>query len=248
MTIEWWTVGLQAVNVTILVWLLARFFWRPVAAIIEQRRTAAIQVLAEAEAKRDEANNALVEIERIKSGFDKERELIIAAAHESANHERKAILASVAKEVAALEASAKMSIERERQAVEQAWRERASRLAVEIAKRLVSRLEGAAAGEAFLDVLLREIRTLPEPVRKAMAGDGVVLEAVSATPVQPVDQQRQRQLIADAFGVRPEITFKEDPGLIAGLELHGPHLVIKNSWRADLAKILADLSDDNNRH
>ncbi|MDU1693666.1 MAG: ATPase, partial [Bradyrhizobium sp.] len=33
MTIDWWTVGLQAVNVTILVWLLARFFWRPVAGI-----------------------------------------------------------------------------------------------------------------------------------------------------------------------------------------------------------------------
>lgn len=248
MTIEWWTVGLQAVNVTILVWLLARFFWRPVAAIIEQRRAAAIQVLAEAKTKRDEANNALVEIERIKSGFDKERQLIIATAHESADQERKAILASVAKEIATLEASARMSIEKERQAVEQAWMERASRLAVEIAKRLVSRLDGPAAGEAFLDVLLREIQKLPEPVRKAMAGDGVVLEAISATPVQPVEQQRQRQLIADAFGVRPEITFKEDPGLIAGLELHGPHLVIKNSWRADLAKILADLSDDNNRH
>lgn len=248
MTIQWWTVGLQAVNVTILVWLLARFFWRPVAGIIEQRRTAAIQVLAEAETKRNEANNALVEIQRIRSGFDKEREAIITAAHDSAEQERKALLVSAAKDVAALEASAKMSIEKERHAAEQAWVERASRLAVEIAKRLVSRLEGPAAGAAFLDVLLREIRALPEPVRKAMVGDGVVLEAVSATPLQPVDQQRQRQLIAEAFGASPEITFKEDPGLIAGLELHGPHLVIKNSWRADLAKILADLSDDNNRH
>jgi F-type H+-transporting ATPase subunit b len=37
MTIDWWTLGIQAVNVIILVWLLARFFWRPVAAMIEQR-------------------------------------------------------------------------------------------------------------------------------------------------------------------------------------------------------------------
>lgn len=248
MTIEWWTVGLQAVNVTILVWLLARFFWRPVAGMIEERRAAAVQVLAEADAKRNEANNALVEIERIRSGFDKERETIIAAAHRSAEQERQALLALAAKEVATLEDSAKTSIEKERQAIEQAWVNRASRLAIEIAKRLVSRLEGPAAGAAFLDVLLREIRALPEPVRKAMGGDGVVLEAVSATPLQPVDQQRQRQLIVEAFGAHPEINFKEDPGLIAGLELHGPHLVIKNSWRADLAKILADLSDDNNRY
>ena len=248
MTIEWWTVGLQAVNVTILVWLLARFFWRPVAGMIEERRAAAIQVLAEAEAKRNEANNALVEIERIRLGFEKERESIIAAAQESAEQEREALLALAAKEVTALEASARIGIEKERHAVEQAWMERASRLAIDIAKRLVSRLDEPAAGAAFLDVLLREIRTLPEPVRKAMTGDGVVLEAVTAKPVQPADQQRQRQLIAEAFGARPEITFKEDPGLIAGLELHGPHLVIKNSWRADLAKILAELSDDNNRH
>jgi F-type H+-transporting ATPase subunit b len=35
-----------------------------------------------------------------------------------------------------------------------------------------------------------------------------------------------------------------DPTLIAGLELRGPHFVVANSWRADLAKILADLAHD----
>jgi F-type H+-transporting ATPase subunit b len=30
-TIDWWTLGLQAVNVLILIWLLGYFFWRPVA-------------------------------------------------------------------------------------------------------------------------------------------------------------------------------------------------------------------------
>ena len=41
MTIDWWTLGIQTVNVIILIWLLGRFFWRPVAAMIEQRRAAA---------------------------------------------------------------------------------------------------------------------------------------------------------------------------------------------------------------
>ena len=35
MTIDWWTLGLQAVNVAVLIWLLGRFFWKPVAAMIE---------------------------------------------------------------------------------------------------------------------------------------------------------------------------------------------------------------------
>jgi F-type H+-transporting ATPase subunit b len=38
MTIDWWTLAIQTVNVVILIWLLERFFWRPVAAMIEARQ------------------------------------------------------------------------------------------------------------------------------------------------------------------------------------------------------------------
>ncbi|MFI5015672.1 MAG: ATPase [Hyphomicrobiales bacterium] len=245
MTVDWWTLGIQAVNVLILVWLLARFFWRPVAAMIEQRRATARRILAEAETKRRQATDALAEIERTRAGFDKEREAIIAAAHEAAEQTRKALLASAAKEAAAIEASAGAAIEKERDAAEKAWAERASRLAVEIAERLVARLDGPVVSATFLDWLLHEIRILPSPVRNAVAANGVVLEAISATPIDPADQERYRQLIGEAFGARPEITFKVDSALIAGLELHGPHLVVNNSWRADLTKILADLAHDN---
>ena len=78
-----------------------------------------------------------------------------------------------------------------------------------------------------------------------MAANGVTLEAISATPLEPADQERYRELIGEAFGAHPQIAFKADPALIAGLELHGPHLVVSNSWRADLTKILADLAHDN---
>ncbi len=245
MTIDWWTLGIQAVNVSILVWLLARFFWRPVAAMIDQRRATARQIMVEVETKLGQATDALAEIERTRAGFEKEREAIIAAAHEAAEHGRISLLASAAKEAAALQVSGRMAIEKEQSAAEQAWAERANRLAVEIAGHLAARLNGAAVSTAFLDWLLREIRNLPDPVRNAVAANGVTLEAISATPIEPADQERYRTLIGNAFGVRPQISFKVDPALIAGLELHGPQLVINNSWRADLANILADLAHDN---
>ncbi len=244
MTIDWWTLGIQAVNVIILVWLLARFFWRPVAAMIEQRRATAQQIMIEAETKRSQATDALAEIERTRAGFEKEREAIIAAAHEAAERERISLLAAAAKEAATLQVQARTVIDKEQSAAEQVWTERANRLAVEIAGHLVARLNGAAVSTAFLDWLLREIQTLPDPVRNAVAADGVTLEAISATLIEPADQERYRTLIGNAFGVRPQINFKVDPALIAGLELHGPHLVINNSWRADLTKILADLAHE----
>ena len=100
MTIDWWTLGIQTVNVVILVWLLGRFFWRPVAAMIEQRRAAAQSMLAEAEAKQSEATTALAEIEQTRAGFAQEREAILAAAHEAAERARAALLEEAAKEAA----------------------------------------------------------------------------------------------------------------------------------------------------
>jgi F-type H+-transporting ATPase subunit b len=244
MTIDWWTLGIQAVNVFILVWLLAWFFWRPVAAMIEQRRATAQKILTEAETKRGQASDALAEIQRTRAGFEKERETIIAAAHRTAEQMRTALLASAASEVAMLEASARATIEKEQDAAKAAWAEQANLLAVEIAGRLVGRLGGAAVSAAFLDWLLQEIRMLPAPMRDAVAANGVILEAISAAPIEPGDQERYKTLIGEAFGARPQINFKLDPALIAGLELHGPHLVIANSWRADLTKIRSGLAND----
>jgi F-type H+-transporting ATPase subunit b len=245
MNLSWWTLGIQTFNVVILIWLLGRFFWRPVAAMIEQRRVTAQRIVTEAEAKRGEATAALAEIERTRAGFAKEREAILAEGHEAAERARTARLAEVEKEAQSLEAATRATIEKEKQAVDKVWAERASRLAIDIAERLAARLDGPAVRAAFLDWLLKEIKTLPVPARQAAAAEGVTLEATSATALLPDDQDRYRELIGAAFGAHPQIVFKADRALIAGLELQGPHFVVSNSWRADLTQILAGLTHDN---
>jgi F-type H+-transporting ATPase subunit b len=244
MTIDWWTLGFQTVNVGVLIWLLGRFFWRPVAAMIERRRASAEQTLADAEARRSEADAALAGIERTRAGFAGEREAILAAAREVAERETAARREEAAKQVAAIEAAGRAAIESEGQAAERAWAERAAHLAVEIAERLAARLDGEAVRAAFLDWLIEAIRALPEEKRQVAAADGVALEAISATPIGPAEQERCRKRIAEAFGNDPRIAFTTDPSLIAGLELKGPHLVVSNSWRADLNRILADIAHD----
>jgi F-type H+-transporting ATPase subunit b len=245
MTIDWWTLGLQTINVLILVWLLGHFFWRPVAAMIEQRRVAAQKTLAEAEVKKAEATAVLADIERTRAGFAREREAILKAAQESAEQARAARLAETAKDVAALEAAATTRLAKEKQAAEEAWAARSARLAVDIAQRLARRLDGSSVRAAFLDWLLKEIGGLPDATRRAATADGIVLEAVSAIPLEASEQERCRQGIANAFGANPRITFTADPTLIAGLELHGPDFIVANSWRADLTRILADIAHDN---
>ena len=55
MHIDWWTLALQTVNVLVLIWLLARFFFRPVVDIVAKRQEEANKLLADAAAARQEA-------------------------------------------------------------------------------------------------------------------------------------------------------------------------------------------------
>ena len=70
------------------------------------------------------------------------------------------------------------------------------------------------------------------------------LEAISATPIEAADQQRFSDEIGAALGGPARIDFKSDAALIAGFELTAPHFTVGNSWRGDLARILADLVHD----
>jgi F-type H+-transporting ATPase subunit b len=237
MTIDWWTLGIQTVNVAILVWLLQRFFWRPVAEMIEQRRDATRRSMADAAAAKSQATAALAEIEQTRAGFAKEREAILTAARAEAETTRIALLADARQQAASVAAAAKAAIDQANAAAADDWAERSARLAVAIAAQLAARLDGTAVRAAFLDWLLQEIATR----RGKVMTNGAALEVVSATALDPDEQERTRQRIVKALGDDPPMEFRTDSALIAGLELHSPQLLVNNSWRADLERILAGL-------
>jgi F-type H+-transporting ATPase subunit b len=121
---------------------------------------------------------------------------------------------------------------------------RSSELAVDIAKRLAARLEGPAVQGVFLDWALKAVRALPAPTRATVTSSKAALEVTSAAALDAAEQTRATQAIGEAFGAPVGVVFKTDPDLIAGLELRTDHLVVANSWRADLANVLAELAHD----
>jgi F-type H+-transporting ATPase subunit b len=239
MTIDWWTLGFQTVNVLILMALLQHFFWRPIAAMIAKRQTAIDTALADAKATQAKAEAGLATIAVTRAGFAKEHDAILKDAHQEAEQARAKTLDEAAKDVAARETVATMGIAKERSDAEQAWSDRASQLAVTIAGRLAARLQGPAVSAAFLDWMLASIRALPDAVLKAT--EGTKLDAVSAAALPADEQEHVRALIGQALGTQAQINFTTDPSLIAGLELQGAHVMVANSWRADLGTILAEL-------
>ena len=174
MTIDWWTLGFQAVNVAILIWILAQFFWRPLSAMIEPRREAASRILAEAAA-------AAAEAVRARAGFAAEREAILAAARTAAEAESATRRAEADRRAGEIEAAARAAMAAEREGAERAFAEPAARLALEIAGRLAGRLDASAVRAAFLDGLVAAIRALPDEER-GDAASRADLQIVSAAP------------------------------------------------------------------
>ena len=247
MTIDWWTLAIQAINVLILIWLLARFFWRPVAAMIEDRRQAAAKALADAEAERADAALQLKEIERTRAGFADERAAMLAEAKSAAETLRTDLLAKAAEEAEALKAARQAELAREAGDTRRALADAASQLAVDTARKLLTRLDERSLHAAFLGSLAQEIVHLPQSARQSLSANGAAFTLVSAGPLDPEEERDCEARLADAIGRTPKIAFETDPSLIAGLELKGAHLVVENSWRADLATIRKELGHDGTR-
>jgi F-type H+-transporting ATPase subunit b len=241
MRIDWWTLGLQTINALVLVWLLARFLFRPVADIIARRKAEAERLLddaeqakADAKALFDRADGAWIEIAA-------NRAAAVHAALAEAQCEKDALLAGARAEIERMRAQAAAEFERARKTERRAANERASQLAAEIARRLVERLRRAARVAGFVDGLARAVAALPEPARASLAAPGPPARLTAPRPLTQQEEELCRRSLAQALGHPLDLAIETDPALIAGLELENQHASIRNSFRADLARIAADL-------
>jgi len=244
MKIDFWTLGLETLNILILLGVLRYFFWKPVAAMIAQRQALADRTVTDRQALEKQAAAADADTARIRSGFAAERTALLTASRAEAARARDTLLAQARTEAAALQSAAETRVQATREAARKAWSDRSNQLGVDIAGRLVARLSGEAVQAAFLDWLVQAIAALPDQARKALADQAVGLSVVSPAPMSEAAQTQATGRIGAAFGYRPHIAYSTDPALIAGLELHAPHLAVGNSWRADLAGILESLAHD----
>jgi F-type H+-transporting ATPase subunit b len=239
MNFDPWTLGFQAVNVLVLVWLLHRFFWTPVAAMIAERQARSATLLGEAEATRAEADAALADLEATRAAIAVERDALLDAARKDAEAASAALIDAARAEAAALHDTAKAARVSAAVALKAAALEDAQGLALTIAGKLAARLDGAAIDAAFQGWLVKGIAELTDADRKALSGAS--LEVVSATPQDAAAQDRIAAALSAALGEPAKLSFRTDPALIAGHELHSPHFTLRNSWAADLDRVAAAL-------
>src|SRR5579859_3232434 len=118
MHIGWSTLALQTINVLVLVWLLARFLFRPVGAIIAQRRAAAERLLADAATTRVQAETDAAEARQRLQNVSADADRMLAEARTQAEAECTRLLRQATDAAAGTHDEAKAAIENDRLAME----------------------------------------------------------------------------------------------------------------------------------
>jgi len=241
MHIDWWTLCLQAVNVLVLVWILGRFFFKPVAAIIAARRAAIAETLEEARKVRAQADAEQVKAQQAAAAIAASHADALKKAEAEAKTEMEAILAAACVEADKLREAAAADIARKRQSDAAALADQASRLAADIAGKLLSRLPDESRIAGFVPGLAQSLSELPETVRVGVGTHGAPLRLKAARALTDTESALCQTALSKALGRPVDILVEVAPELIAGLEIDMPHAVVRNSFRADLARIAAAL-------
>lgn len=240
MTVDWWTIGLQVINVSVLIWLLSKFLWRPICAVIASRQQEIATRLSKIADEQKQLEADRTTIRDARNGFEQEKARIVQQAQQEAQTARQAILEKAQQDAAALEEGAKQRIAQEEAKSQARWHSDAAALSCDISGRLLAETGCCSmARDTLLSKLLKAIATLPDRERLSLR-DGFT--CATATSPDAADRQTYENALTTAVGGNPSITWTIDPDLVEGFAVKTPYLTVASNWQADLVRIREGLS------
>src|SRR5277367_3271040 len=223
MLIDWFTVGAQALNFIILVWLLKRFLYKPIINAVDAREKRIAAELADADAKKAEALKERDEFQHKNVEFDQQRAALLSKATDEAKAERQRLLDDARKAADALSAKRQEALRSDAQNLNQAIRRRTQQEVFAIARKALTDLATASLEERVSEAFIRRLRTIDG---KAKEGIAAALKTASEPAVvrsafDLPDAQRAaiQKALNETFSAEVPVRFEIAPDLISGIEL-----------------------------
>ena len=242
MHVSLWNVALQAVNFMVLAWLLQRFLFKPVRAVIAKRQAAVDAIQQQASAKEVEARRIMEDYRAKCADIAREAERARGQALAAAEHDAARLREEGNREARAAVERARADVERERTEAMRALEVRAADLGASIAERLLRDVL-PDSDAPFLWRTTANIDALEASRKSTLArqlADGGA-HLVSSRPLDQATRERFEQWLSALASKRIPTSYAVDAGLIAGVELRLSTGVWRSHWRGAIERIRADL-------
>lgn len=243
MLFDWFTVGAQALNFLVLVWLMKRFLYKPILDAVDAREKRIALALTDAALKQTAAEKERDEFQKKNEVFDRQRNELLGQAKDEAKAERQRLLDEARQVADTLRAKKQEALASEFQTLHQDIARRSREEVFDIAKKVLSDLAGLSLEQRMVEVFTRRLRELDDEAR---AGLATALKAsssmvfvrstfeLSATQRDDIQQALNELLSSDI-----QIQFDTTPDLISGIELTA------NGWKVpwNIADTLGSLEE-----
>ncbi|MDQ1252215.1 MAG: F-type H+-transporting ATPase subunit b [Euryarchaeota archaeon] len=221
--IDWFTVIAQVINFLILVWLLKHFLYKPILNAIDAREKRVADELANADAKKAEAEKEKEEFRHKNEELDQQRNAILNKAKDEAKAERQRLLDEVRKEASDLRARQQEALRNDEQNLSQEISRRTQEEVFNIARKVLKDLAGTSLEERIVDVFAQRFRNLSEEEKKKLVS--ALSESSSPALIRSAFDLPQKQrdsikkTIKEILGIEIQPRFETSPDLISGIEL-----------------------------
>jgi F-type H+-transporting ATPase subunit b len=223
MLIDWFTVVAQIVNFLILVWLLKRFLYQPILDAIDAREKRIATELADADARRAEAQQERDEFQHKNTVFDQQRVALLSQAADEAKVERQRLLDEARQAADVLRTRQMQTLSNDIHNLNQAISRWTQQEVFAIARRALNDLASTSLEECMSAVFIHRLRALDDQAKedfsralKTATGPARVRSAFDLSAKQRAAVQNA---LNEAFSADIHIKFETAPDLISGIEL-----------------------------
>jgi F-type H+-transporting ATPase subunit b len=222
MLIDWFTVGAQALNFIILVWLMKRFLYKPILHAIDAREKRIAVELADADAKKAEAQKERAEFQHKNEEFDQKRTTLLRQATDEAKAERHRLQDEARKAAEVLGAKRQETLRNEARDLSEAIARHTREEVFAIARKALTDLATTSLEERMTEVFTRRLREMDS---QAKARLGAALKTASDPALVrsafelPTEQRAAIQTaLGEAFSPDVHVRFETASDLIGGIE------------------------------
>ena len=223
MLIDWFTVGAQALNFIILVWLLKRFLYKPILAAVDAREKRIAAELANADAKMAEAQKQREEFQHRNEEFDQQRAALLRKAADEAKAERQRLFDEARKAADALSVKRQEALRSDANNLNQAIRRRTEQEVFAIARKALTDLAATSLEERMCEVFTRRLRTIDGKAKESLgealktASEPALLR--SAFDLPAAQRAAIQKALNETFSADVHVRFETAPDLVSGVEL-----------------------------
>ncbi len=223
MLIDWFTVGAQAINFIILVWLLKRFLYKPILDAVDAREKRVATELADADAKKAEAEKERDEFQHKNEEFDQQRAALLIKATEEAKAERQRLLDEARRAADALSAKRQEALRSDARNLSEAISRRTRQEVFAIARKALTDLATTSLEERLAEVFTRRLRELNGKAKASLAealksaSDPAVVRSAFDLPAE--QRTAIQNALNESFSASIRVRFETAPDLVSGIEL-----------------------------